>query len=118
VCSVARAHQIQGCLRPEFLLGKLPGGIPALAAEFAAVIDDSAVRDVLTRFSDTFRDDGMRSQHKARLLAQRLQSTYAVWREADNRSTPLVEFIEHTNCAWFGSILFFKPRVPSCSTCE
>lgn len=41
----------------NFCLENFPGGIPALAAEFAAVIDDPAVRDVLTRFASKFRDE-------------------------------------------------------------
>lgn len=41
----------------NFCLENYPGGIPALAQEFAGVIDDPAVRDVLTRVGEKFRDE-------------------------------------------------------------
>jgi hypothetical protein len=41
----------------NFCLENYPGGIPALAAEFATVIDDPPVRAVLTKLSGKFRDE-------------------------------------------------------------
>jgi len=41
----------------NFCLENFPGGIPALAAEFATVIEDAAVRDVLTQLAGKFRDE-------------------------------------------------------------
>ncbi len=41
----------------NFCLENFPGGISALAAEFAVLIDDSAVRDVFTRLAGKFRDE-------------------------------------------------------------
>jgi len=41
----------------NFCLENFPGGIPALAAEFATVIDDPSVRAVLTKLADKFRNE-------------------------------------------------------------
>lgn len=41
----------------NFCLENQPGGIPALAEEFARVIGDPAVQDVLTRLGKFFRDE-------------------------------------------------------------
>jgi hypothetical protein len=41
----------------NFCLENYPGGIPALAAEFATVIDDPSVREVLTKLAGKFRDE-------------------------------------------------------------
>lgn len=41
----------------NFCLENFPGGIPVLVAEFDPVIDDPAVRDVLTRLAGQFRDE-------------------------------------------------------------
>ena len=41
----------------NFCLENYPDGIPALAAEFATVIDDSPVRAVLTKLAGKFRDE-------------------------------------------------------------
>lgn len=43
-----------------FCLENFPGGIPALAAQFAGVIDDPAIRDVLTKLQGMFRDEEAR----------------------------------------------------------
>ena len=60
---VMKAYAILERAKPKdaydlnFCLENYPGGVPALAAEFAAVIDNSAVRDVLTRLAGRFRDE-------------------------------------------------------------
>jgi hypothetical protein len=41
----------------NFCLENFPGGIPALAVEFATVINDPAVKDVFARLADRFRDE-------------------------------------------------------------
>lgn len=41
----------------NFCLENFPGGIPALAVEFAPIIDDPAVRDIFVRLSGRFRDE-------------------------------------------------------------
>lgn len=41
----------------NFCLENFPGGIPALATEFSAVIDDPKVKDALVRLADRFRDE-------------------------------------------------------------
>lgn len=40
-----------------FCLENFPGGIPALAAEFANVIDDPLVRETLDKLAERFRDE-------------------------------------------------------------
>lgn len=60
---VMKAYAILERTKPKdaydlnFCLENFPGGIPALTAEFATVIGDPAVRDVLTRLADRFRDE-------------------------------------------------------------
>jgi len=60
---VMKAHTILERAKPKdaydlnFCLENFPGGIPALAAQFAAVIDDQSVHDVLTRLAGKFRDE-------------------------------------------------------------
>lgn len=60
---VMKAYAILERAKPKdaydlnFCLENYPGGITALAAEFAAVIGDEAVRDVLTRLAGKFRDE-------------------------------------------------------------
>ncbi len=60
---VMKAYAILDRTKPKdaydlnFCIENFPGGIPALAAEFAAMIDDPAVRDVLTRLAGRFRDE-------------------------------------------------------------
>jgi hypothetical protein len=41
----------------NFCLENFPGGIPALAAEFATVIDEPSVREILTKLAGRFRDE-------------------------------------------------------------
>jgi hypothetical protein len=41
----------------NFCLENYPGGIPALAKEFAAVIEDPPVRAILTKLAGKFRDE-------------------------------------------------------------
>jgi hypothetical protein len=41
----------------NFCLENFPGGIPALAAEFASVADDPAVREVFVRLAGRFRNE-------------------------------------------------------------
>ncbi len=60
---VMKAYAILDRTKPKdaydlnFCIENFPGGIPALAAEFATVIDDAAVSDVLTRLAGRFRDE-------------------------------------------------------------
>lgn len=60
---VMKCHALLERTKPKdaydlnFCLQHYPGGISALAAEFTALIDDAAVRDVLVRMGGKFRDE-------------------------------------------------------------
>jgi hypothetical protein len=60
---IMKAHAILGRDKPKdaydlhFCLENFPGGIPALVVEFAGLIDDPDVRDVLSRLAGRFRDE-------------------------------------------------------------
>jgi hypothetical protein len=60
---IMKAHAMLERTKPKdaydlnFCLENYPGGIPALAAEFATVIDDPSVREVLTKLAGKFRDE-------------------------------------------------------------
>ncbi len=60
---VMKAHAMLDRTKPKdaydlhFCVEHFPGGIPGLAAEFAAVKDDPAVRAVLTKLGSVFRDE-------------------------------------------------------------
>jgi hypothetical protein len=60
---VMKAHAILDRAKPKdaydlhFCLENYPGGISALGQEFAGVIDDPAVQDVLTQLAGKFKDE-------------------------------------------------------------
>jgi hypothetical protein len=60
---IMKAYAIMERAKPKdaydlnFCLENHPGGIPALVQEFAAVIDDPPVREILSRLAGKFRDE-------------------------------------------------------------
>jgi hypothetical protein len=58
-----KAHALRGRGKPKdaydlvFCLENFPGGVPALAAEFAAVLGDPDVRAILGELAVKFRDE-------------------------------------------------------------
>lgn len=60
---VMKAHALRGRKKPKdaydlvFCLENFPGGVPALAAEFATVLSDPEVRAILSELAMAFRDE-------------------------------------------------------------